>query len=161
MAEMGEGRKTMTPTLSGRWQTRLVLMWTVGLVVTLLLMLVLILSGTLPANPLNLGFWKLIVLLFYVTLVGLVLDPLYIFIQGFHWDRDWPLAYQFLAGLAEGIIVLVLFASGLLPGAPYGPSDGWIFALHYLLVWQITFWWLFGPMRVVFPRWRFRGGQFF
>jgi hypothetical protein len=33
------------------------------------------------------------------------------------------------------------------------------FLFHYWTVWWATFIMALGPMRIIFPRWRFRGGQ--
>lgn len=146
----------MTPTLAGRWQTRLLLMGTLGLFLTLFLMIV---FGAFRLGPTQRDFWKLLFLLGYVTLLGLALDILYIELQRFRWDHDWPMVFQFFSGLFEGIIIFILFFFNLLPGVMYGNNDWSRFLWHYVLVWQVTFWWLFGPMRILFPRWRFHGGE--
>jgi hypothetical protein len=156
MAEMGTGGETMTPTLLGRWQTRIVLLWTIGLALTLGYMQ---LFGLLDLGPRNPGFWTLPALLGYVTLLGLAWDVLYNYLQSFRWDRDWPLIFQFVVGIVEGIVIFVLFRFNLLPGMTYHAGDGWRFLLHYGTVWSVTYWWLFGPMRVIAPRWRFQGGE--
>lgn len=151
----------MTPTLAGRIQTRLFLLWTLGLVISLFYTLVYRMLAPEPPAVTSLAFWELLVVLAYVTVIGSVLDGLYIFIQQFHWDRDWPLGYQFLSGFFEGMLVFWLFYFGWLPGTSYDAGDWWRFWLAYGTIWFTTWWWIFGPMRIFFLRWRFRGGQLF
>ena len=136
----------MTPTLVGRWQTRLFLQLFVG--------------GPLTAFwTLLFGGPKLALLLAYVTALGLALDALYIALQSLRWDRDWPLAFQLAGGCAEGALLFALFRAHALPGAPWGPGDTARFVAHYGSVFAVSSCVLFGPMRVLFPRWRFRGGR--
>lgn len=138
----------MTPTLMGRWQTRLFLMWTVGLVISLLV-------GALARD-----FRTPVVVLLYVTVFGFVWDILYQYIQSFRWDRDWPPAYQLAAGIIEAIwIGILIFAlpwrlPGVSPNLPF-----WLFLVDYWLVWIGVFIGTQGPLRILFPRWRFRGGR--
>ena len=148
----------MTPTLIGRWQTRVALLWTVGAVLTFFYML---LFGAFEQPAGSQVRWELFLLLGYVTLLGLVWDIFYVYLQSYRWDRDWPLAYQFFAGMAEGALVFALFYGGLLTGVLYDPGDGWRFAAHYGTVFLATYLWLYGPMKVLLPQWRFFGGQLF
>lgn len=134
----------MVPTLIGRWQTRFLLLLTVGLFWTLPFMLIAGLIGGSPWVPLvNLGL---------ILVLGFGWDILYIFLQSFRWDRDWPPAFQWLAAIWEGLVVYlinVVFNFG---------TPWWFFLLHYGLVWVMVFLTSQSAMRVVFPRWRFRGG---
>ena len=148
----------MTPTLLGRWQSRTVLFWTVGLVITLIYMLI---FGTIGIGGKVPDAWKLLVLLGYVNLIGIAWDALYIYLQGFRWDGDWPLAFQFGFGLIEGIFIYILFQLNWLPGAKFGDGDFWRFFFHYGTVWFWVNWCLFGPLRVIVPGWRFNGGEVF
>jgi hypothetical protein len=148
---------TMTPTLSGRLQSRFVLLWSVGLIITLFYMLVF--------GPIGIGghapdSWKLLLILAYVNLLGIGWDLFYIYLQRFRWDADWPLAFQFGFGLVEGVLVYILFQLNWLPGVKFGEGDFWRFFFHYGGVWWWTNWCLFGPLRVIFPGWRFNGGEF-
>jgi hypothetical protein len=141
----------MTPTLLGRWQTRLLLMETVGLVITLLF------CGGVFGNPTgSIFFW----LLQYIVLFGLGWDYFYIYIQSWRWDQDWPAALQWIAALWEGLfIILIIEVADLkLPGTALGWHLGW-FIVHYGLVWVAVFITSQSFMRLIFPRWRFRGGQ--
>ena len=145
----------MTPTLIGRWQTRVFLMLVLGGPLTLLFMLV---FGAFNASD-SAGVFKLPLLLAYVIAIGFVWDWLWIYLQGWRWDRDWPLAFQFASGVVEGFAIFGLFAAGVLPGITFADGDAVRFSLHYGTIFWVTYWFMLGPMRVVFPRWRFRGGR--
>jgi len=146
----------MTPTLLGRWQTRVAVLWTLGLAITVGYMWR---FGLFDSGLRDQRFWTLIALLSYVTLLGIGWDMLYNHLQGFRWDRDWPLAFGFACGILEGIVVFVLFRFNLLPGVVYHTGDWSRFLLHYGTVFWVTYWWQPGPMRVIKPRWRFNGGE--
>lgn len=126
----------MIPTLLGRWQTRFFLIFWIGGIVTLPFALFL---GVAPFGNLALVFG-----------LGVLWDILYILIQKLRWDRDWPFAFQFGSGITEGIF---LFATGILPltGSNF---------LHYSTVFFATFFAVFGPLKTLYPAWRYRGGQF-
>lgn len=140
----------MTPTLLGRWQTRLLLMETVGLVITLLFG-----DGVFGNDPSSTFFW----LLQYIVVFGLGWDYVYIQIQNFRWDQDWPAALQWLAALWEGFFIILLreVADIELPGT--AEWNVLLFIVHYGLVWVAIFLTSQSLMRLIFPRWRFRGGQ--
>jgi len=134
----------MTPTLIGRWQTRLALLATLGVVVTALFALAYA----------NLAFF---LVLFYVALFGVVWDVIYIALQQYRWDRDWPAAFQVLNGLVEGVVLYLAITQLGLPGVPRDlPLP--VFVAQYGLVWLVVFLWTQGPMRALFPFWRFHGG---
>ncbi|MBF2066169.1 MAG: hypothetical protein IGS39_17390 [Calothrix sp. C42_A2020_038] len=141
----------MTPTLFGRWQTRLLLMATVGVFVSLPFAIGII--G--DAGPIY--FWILV----YVAIFGIIWDVVYDQIQKYRWDRDWPAAYQLIAGIWEMIFVFCgvkLF--GFLPiPIPKDALNPIIFLLHYSTVWLAVFIASQSLMRIIFVRWRFRGGQ--
>ncbi|MFO5493650.1 MAG: hypothetical protein ACLBM6_14130, partial [Cuspidothrix sp.] len=69
----------MTPTLFGRWQTRIFLLATVGMLVSLLFY-----WGYLGIASNLVYFW----VVFYVGLFGMVWDILYNFLQKYLWDHD-------------------------------------------------------------------------
>jgi hypothetical protein len=142
----------MTPTLFGRWQTRLLLLLTLGVMVSLPFAMGLIGPG---AN--SVYFW----ILGYVAIFGLIWDVLYDYLQKFRWDRDWPAAYQLGAGIWElGFIFcgVKLFRFLPIPIPSIELSLG-AFLLHYGCVWLAVFIASQSLMRIIFPRWRFRGGQ--
>lgn len=142
----------MTPTLLGRWQTRLLLLATVGVLISLPFAMGIIGSG---ANEVY--YW----ILGYVAIFGLGWDVVYNQIQKYRWDRDWPAAYQLMAGIWEMIFVYCgVKILGFLPiPIPKEELDPLSFLFHYGMVWLGVFIVSQSLMRIVFPRWRFRGGQ--
>ncbi|MEM9137451.1 MAG: hypothetical protein AAGB01_08905 [Cyanobacteria bacterium P01_F01_bin.42] len=146
----------MTPTLLGRWQTRLFLMGTVGLLMTLLF------CGGAFGNPAGGVYFAILV---YLILFGMGWDCLYISIQGFRWDQDWPALFQWLAALWEALFFILLrIVFGVeLPYTDLNGAEfplGW-FICHYLLVWAAVFIASQSLMRLLFPHWRFHGGEWF
>ncbi|MEB3215487.1 MAG: hypothetical protein VKN72_04380 [Nostocales cyanobacterium 94392] len=142
----------MTPTLFGRWQTRLLLLLTVGVFVSLPFAI-----GLIGPEQNNIYFW----ILFYVAIFGLAWDILYNQMQKYRWDRDWPALFQLLAGIWEFIFIVcgVKFI-GFLP-TPIPKEElplFWVF-FHYITVWLAVFITSQSIMRILFVRWRFRGGQ--
>ncbi len=151
---MGGRGGDMTPTLAGRWQTRTVLLATLGLLITLGF-------GWLYGD-----FGTPLALLGYVWLVGLAWDGLYDSLQSLRWEGDWPPLFFALGGLAEGLLlwglvradsVWALVGLATLPGVNPGLTLAQ-FAAHYGTVWLVTFLVMLGPLRVVSLAWRFRGG---
>ncbi|MEH2137952.1 hypothetical protein [Nostoc sp.] len=142
----------MTPTLFGRWQTRLLLILTVGVLVSLPFALGLIGPGANSVYFCILG---------YVAVFGLGWDVLYNHLQKSRWDRDWPAAYQLLAGIWELAFVFCgvkLF--GFLPiPLPKEELPLAVFLFHYSVVWLAVFISSQSLMRIMFLRWRFRGGE--
>lgn len=155
----------MTPTLLGRWQTRILLLVLIGLPVSILYGLYLgigegspraILIFGLALDPLPLR------IIGVITLVGLVLDPFYIQIQKFRWDRDWPFVFQALALVFEFAIVLGLIRADLLPFVTRGglsERDAFHVALHFSIVFVLSFIAILGIIQLFFVRWRFKGGE--
>jgi hypothetical protein len=140
----------MTPTLRGRWQTRLFLLGTVGVLITLLF------------GWLYVDFRTPLVLLGYVVLFGFGWDVLYHWIQSFRWDGDWPPIYQLIGGLAEGLLIWLLATSPFLRGGlpDISPNLNFArFASHYGTVWLVTFAVSQSVLKLIFPRWRFYGGE--
>ncbi|HEY9665214.1 MAG TPA: hypothetical protein V6C91_00325 [Coleofasciculaceae cyanobacterium] len=139
----------MTPTLYGRWQTRLLLLATVGVLVTLPFS-----SGIIGFNASPVFLWVLV----YVALFGIIWDILYNYLQKLRWDRDWPGAFQLLAGIWEAVFIASLVK---LFGLPNVAQDLplFLFFLHYSLVWLSIYIASQSLMRLLFPSWRFKGGQ--
>jgi len=149
----------MTLTFAGRLQTRLFLFLFIGLPITCLY-----------------GFavsgwqwdWRVIQIFVWflctITGFGLLLDPVYIFLQSTRWDRDWPFAYQFFFSWVEFGVVFFVARAGLVPYLPEVAFQGsrglGIATLHFALVFVPSFLALLGPLQVIFIRWRFKGGQF-
>lgn len=138
----------MTPTLLGRWQTRLFLLATVGVLVTIPFSF-----GIIGPGASSVFLW----ILLYVALLGCLWDILYSYLQKFRWDRDWPGALQLLAGIWEGIFIAFWVRVIGLPNGQEFPVF-W-FIIHYSLVWLSVYIASQTLMRILFPRWRFQGGQ--
>jgi hypothetical protein len=137
----------MTPTLSGRWQTRLVLLGTLGSLVSW-------------AFFRAVGDPVFFFVLAYVFVFGVVWDVLWITLQKFRWDRDWPTTFQIGAAVIEGAWLYTATSQADLPLIPRGSLELDTFLMHYGLVWLATFVCAQGPIRTAFPRWRYRGGRF-
>lgn len=155
----------MIPTFLGRWHTRILLFLFIGLPVSILYGLYLgefegsrrairVLGLALDPLPLQ--------IVCVMTLIGLVLDPVYILIQQGRWDRDWPFAFQFIAMILEFAIVLALIRAELLPFVARGriaEQDAFHIALHFSIVLILSFVAILGIVQVFLVRWRFKGGE--
>ncbi len=134
----------MTPTLFGRWQTRFFLMTVIGVPVTLFF------------TPFAPGIGPLVVL-FLVMILGFGWDVFYQLIQRQRWDQDWPPVLQLTAGVVEFLFIVVLvYVIDIMRGPDPNPI---FFSAHYWAVWLTTFLASQSLMRLIFPRWRFNGGQ--
>ena len=142
----------MTPTLTGRWHTRLLLFVVLGLPLTLLYTVLIGWSSRWP--PIE-PFAFLTVIL----VTGLTLDVAYIQIQRFRWDNDWPFAFQFLSGIAEFILAFALVRSALLSNIISAEIELMSAIAHFGLVFIPSFLALFGAIQICFINWRFNGGQ--
>ena len=140
----------MTPTLFGRWQTRIFLLATIGVIVSLPFY-----YGYLGSHEGSLVyFW----ILLYVGIFGLCWDILYNYLQAYLWDHDWPGVIQFFVCIAEGIVLGICCKFIGLPHIDIVQFDLFDFIFHYSLVSVITFLSSWVVMRLLFPRWRFKGG---
>jgi hypothetical protein len=141
----------MTPTLLGRVQSRLFVVCTAALLWTLLLT-PLLAMGFMPLSDAYAGTLSALAA---VLVLGTVLwEPLYHFLQQFRWEKDWPAMFTLIEGVPEGVLVYVVLTEVLGLDVP-----GWPFVIHFATAWLIVFLCLHGPMRVLFLRWRFRGGR--
>jgi hypothetical protein len=136
----------MTSTLFGRVQTRLFVVFTVGLLWTLLV------------TPfLGLPYRVTLTTLGWVALLGIVVwEPLFHLLQQFRWEKDWPAIYLLLQVIPEAVLVRVVLDRTLDVAEPVGLG---VFSVHFATTWLAIFLFLQGPMRVPFLRWRFRGGR--
>lgn len=152
----------MIPTLFGRWQTRIFLLATIGVLVSIPFALIAVEPGsshaiTIPGLGLSYDtvfFWVLL----WVGIIGLAWDVLYDFLQKFLWDHDWPGALQFFGAIAEFVLLAILVYTVTLPGIPSGVNF-FLLLFHYTTVSVIAFALSWVVMRVLFQRWRFRGGE--
>ena len=136
----------MIPTLWGRWQTRLLLLGTIGVLITLAFC---VLFG---------NFVTPFALLGYVLLFGFLWDAFYNYLQTLRWDRDWPPLFFVAGGIVEGLFLWGLMHLIPLPGVDPELSFG-KFGSHYGTVFIVTLLMMLGPLKIVFLKWRFRGGQ--
>ena len=144
MVALGARGRAVTPTLLGRWQTRVALLATIGLVITLIFAVVF-------------GSAAFVFVLVYVAILGVIWDVIYIALQQLRWDRDWPAAFQVINGVTEGVFLYLVIRIIGLPGVPKDLGLG-LFIAQYGLVWLSIFLWTQGPMRALYPFWRFHGG---
>jgi hypothetical protein len=98
-------------------------------------------------------FFVPFIVLGVALLLGLGWEWVYHKLQMRRWERDWMPAFSMLGGIAEGVLLwTVLKLIGL-------NIPTWQFLLHYGIVWWSTFLFMLGPMRILFPHWRFLGGR--
>lgn len=144
----------MTPTLIGRIQTRIALLLVVGGLMTLLV------TPALPAQgPLADRYQTTFVVLGAVTVLGIAWELLYHLLMQWRWEKDWPTLFGLLTLLPEGALVWALLLAGVVPLIP-GPLTLTAFSIHFAVVWLAVWITANGPLRVLFIRWRFRGGRF-
>ncbi|MFC4536332.1 hypothetical protein [Sphaerisporangium dianthi] len=145
----------MVPTLSGRIQTRLFLLATVGVVVTALM--VPLLPGM--SGPPTRDYRVAYAVLAAVAVLGVVWELIYHFLMQFRWEKDWPSLFGLLTLIPEGLLLFFLLRSGaigsLIDPVPPAAAFWTQFAVVWICVWLVAN----GPMRVPFIRWRFRGGR--
>ena len=152
MAALGAWGEAVTPSLGGRWQSRLFVLATIGVIVSAFF--------TFAFDDRGVDRAIFFYILGYVALFGAVWDLLFIGLQRLRWDRDWPAAFQVGAGVVEGIVLWLVIDSVGLPGIPEGGVPVLSrFLPHYGSVWLLSFLWLQGPMRVLSTNWRFNGGR--
>ena len=143
----------MTPTLLGRLQTRILLYIVLGLPITLLF-----------AFYLNRWNWPPIpdpfVFLTFLLAIGLILDFLYIQIQSFRWDDDWPFVFQFVVSILEFLLAWWLMSEGWIDFAlPDGRIPFTTAACHFAFVFIPSFIALLGFVQIFLVRWRYKGGE--
>lgn len=149
----------MTPTLLGRWQTRILLFILLGLPLTALFV-----WGVFPLiwdDPLD---WTVpFIFLTAILVLGLILDIVYVQIQRFRWDNDWPFAFQFFFSILEFVAVWGLVQTDLLDVIDL-PSSAipsvWMAITQFTMVFIPSFLALLGGVQLFFLRWRFKGGEF-
>jgi hypothetical protein len=144
---------TMVPTLWGRIQTRIILLATVGSLVTALI------TPVLPVDaPLADRYRTTFVVLAAVAVVGIVWEFVYHFLMQFRWEKDWPSLFGLVTMVPEGLLIWGLLQLGVVPLIDSPPPTA-AFVIHFVAVWLSVWLVANGPMRVPFIRWRFRGGR--
>lgn len=141
----------MTPTLSGRWQTRLLLYLFVGLPVTWFYAFFVL--------GLDEDFYDPFVFLTVLFIVGALLDPVYDQIQRFRWDNDWPFAFFVFFSFCEFLITLALLNIGLLDLLLVYRIDNGTAFCHFAWVLLFMLIAVLAGVQVFFIRWRFKGGE--
>ena len=139
----------MTPTLFGRWQMRLFLLPTVGLLVSL---------------PFALGLFSpksfsYLVLPIYMGICGIISDLVTNQVQKLRWDSDWPGLLQLIGALLEGGILALLLKINQLPGINTNSLPIQWLLLQYVIASLMMFFVAHSLLRVLFPHSRYRGGQ--
>jgi hypothetical protein len=144
----------MTPVYAGRVQTRLFLLAAIGVPWTLLIGWML----PRPDGASVIGVYTVLFLgLVVVALGGLGWDWVYIALQQYRWDKDWPTLLGLLAGIPEAITTYIgLLLLTRLLGLQ---MDTLAFIIQFSTMWLLIWLCVNGPMRVVFIRWRFSGGR--
>ena len=145
----------MTPTLIGRIQTRIFLVAVVGGVWTLIVTPFLPRFDGAELSDAYRATFSAIVL---VGVAGIVWEFVYHGLQQYRWEKDWPSLFGLLTGINEGLVVLFLLNAGI-AGDRVKQVHVTAFLIHFATTWILI--WLAGqgPMRVVFLRWRYRGGR--
>ncbi|MEM7030422.1 MAG: hypothetical protein AAF629_12705 [Chloroflexota bacterium] len=145
----------MTPTLIGRWQTRIWLMNTIGLLITF------------GFAYMTRNFVIPFLMLAYVTGFGIIWDIVYDWLQSKRWDRDWPPIFFVISGIVEAAWLWGLIQAdmiwrwvGLASLADVLQQVTFSgFSMHYISVWLVTFLIILGPIKILSLKWRFQGGQ--
>lgn len=138
----------MTPTLLGRIQTRWFLLVLIGVPWTLVLMGFATLTGAAYAELVVAGLR----VLGLVGLLGTLWEFAYHGLMQLRWEKDWPALFGLITVVNEG---LLLWLVTTLLGWPLD-ALGWA---HFATTWLLMWVWANGPMRVLAPRWRYRGGR--
>lgn len=140
----------MTFTLLGRWQIRILLLATVGLVLTLAIALK---SGGAIAG-------QALLTLIYLCVFGLGWDAVYHQLQRWRWDGDWNGLLQLAGAVWEGVFVVILIKLGL-PGIDRSNFNlgGWLG--FYALSCVLNFVTMHSLLKILSPYSRFNGGQWF
>lgn len=146
----------MVPTLSGRIETRLFLLVIIGIPWTALISVI---GPTAAGAHLSSVFETTYWVLAEVAIVGSVFwEPLYHFLMQFRWEKDWPIMFSLLQGIPEGVLAYVLLRSvGPMPHPAAATSA--TFLAQFVPLWFLVWLTAIGPMRVLVPRWRYRGGR--
>ncbi len=164
----------MTPTFIGRFQTRLFVTFTLGLVWTVVITPFLPITtpdGYQLAFTIDDGLddvYKLTLAALAITGIfgALVWEPIYHLLMQFRWEKDWPAIFNLGQMIPEGITTFLLLHVAVLN--PFGDLEGGdkeqfvpvvAYVMLFVTTWIVT--WLFanGPMKIFFIRWRFRGGR--
>ena len=126
----------------GRWETRLALLATIGLLITLIFTLVF-------------GSTGFLFVLLYVAVFGVIWDVIYIALQQFAGTATGPPFFRSSMESPKASSCTWSSGSSVYPEC-HRPLAR-LFIAHYGLVWLAIFLFTQGPMRAIFPFWRFHG----
>lgn len=135
----------MTPTLFGRIQSRIFIVLTFGLLWTVVVLPVLPRPAGASIGDIAGDVFSALVA---VVLLGLVWECIYHLLQQIRWEKDWPSFFGLITGIPEGLLLFLVLD---MPAATF-----WT---HFITTWIVVWLAAHGPMRVLFPRWRFKGGR--
>ena len=141
----------MTLTLFGRWQIRVILLPTVGLLLTIAIA---IKSGTSIAG-------QTFLTLLYLGIFGAMWDLGYHQLQRLRWDGDWNGLLQTSGAIWEGIFLIIIIKSIGLPGIERAEFNLPGFIGFYTLLTLLNFLTANSLLRILSPYSRFNGGQWF
>lgn len=140
----------MTPTLGGRIQTRWLLVLLVGVPWT-----VVVVPFLLPfAGGGDLGdvYGVAFLALLLVGVLGTGWELGYHALMQLRWEKDWPALFGLVTVVNEFLLVLLVL---VLLDRPTSFAVWLHFATTWFWIWFVSN----GPLRVLLPRWRFRGGR--
>ena len=140
----------MTFTLFGRWQIRVLLLATIGLLLTIAIA---IKSGAVIAG-------QIFLTLIYLGVFGVMWDLLYHQLQRLRWDGDWNGLLQLGGAIWEGIFIVMLIKLGL-PGIDRSQFNLAGFTGFYTILCLLNFGVTHSLLRILSPYSRFNGGQWF
>ena len=141
----------MTFTLFGRWQIRVLLLATVGLLLTIAIAIKS--SSTIAGQT--------FITLIYLGVFGLVWDLAYHQLQRLRWDGDWNGLLQLVAAIWEGIFLVMVIKLIGLPGIERANFNISGFIGFYTLLSTLNFAVAHSLLRILSPYSRFNGGQWF
>jgi hypothetical protein len=141
----------MTFTLFGRWQIRVLLLATVGMLLTIL---ILFRSGSPIAG-------QTFSVLIYLGLFGLIWDFAYHQLQRLRWDGDWNGLLQFAGAVWEGLFLVMVLKAVCLPGIDRAGFNLPEFVGFYTVYCVLNSIVMHSLLRILSPYSRFNGGQWF
>jgi hypothetical protein len=141
----------MTHTLQGRWQIRVLLILTIGLLMTIAIA---IKSGVVIAGQI---FFTMI----YLAIFGIGWDAVYHQLQRLRWDGDWNGLLQMAGAIWEGIFLTIVIKLIGLPGIDRAEFSMPGFISFYIVFTLLNFLAANSLLRILMPDSRFKGGQWF
>lgn len=153
----------MTPTISGRIQTKLFLLFIIAPIWTLVINFVLVplVSGSdADMQPSYWTvYWNAVQVLAWVAVLGILWELLWHGLQQFRWEKDWPILYGLLQYVPEGALVFFVVNPNFLGLTTDGGVPTGAFLVHFVTTVLVTWLWVVGPHRMFFIRWRYQGGR--